>query len=64
MPATEKEWVDADYEFRYIDLGCNIRISDGGVFRNFSLSKALEKNLLNFPQARVMADEQITFYTL
>ena len=30
--------LDADYEFRYIDVGCNGRISDGCVFRNSSLS--------------------------
>ena len=52
--------VDADYKVRYIDAGCNGSNSDGGVFRNSSLSKALERNLLNFPQARVMADGQIT----
>ena len=30
--------VDADYKFIYIDVGCNGRISDGGVYRNSSLS--------------------------
>ena len=35
--------VDADYKFRYIDVGCNGRISDGGIFRNSPISKALEK---------------------
>ena len=33
--------VDADYKFIYVDVGCNGRISDGGVSRNASLSKAL-----------------------
>ena len=42
--------VDADYKFIYVDIGCNVRISDGGVFRNSSLSTALEKNTLNIPQ--------------
>ena len=50
---------DADYKFRYIDVGYNGRTSDGGVFRNSLLSKALEKIFLNFPQPRVMADGQI-----
>ena len=33
--------VDADYKFLYVDVGCNGRISDDGVFRNSSLSNAL-----------------------
>ena len=44
--------VDADYKFIYIDVGCNGRISDGGVFRNASLSKALEENSVNVPPPR------------
>lgn len=42
--------VDAGYKFTYIDLGCNGRISDGGVFANCSLSSALENNALNLPK--------------
>ena len=57
--------VDADCKFRYIDVGYNDRICNGDVFRNSSLSKALEKNFLNFPQPRVMADGRITLpYTV
>ena len=41
--------VDADYQFTYIDVGCNGRISDGGVFKNCSLNRALEENTLNIP---------------
>ena len=36
--------VDADYKFIFIDVGCNGRISDGGVFRNSPLSKALSSS--------------------
>ena len=43
--------VDADYKFTYIDVGCNGRISDGGVFRNCSLNKAMENGSLNIPSA-------------
>lgn len=41
--------VDADYKFLYIDIGKNGRVSDGGVFRESSLSNALETNSLNLP---------------
>ena len=43
--------VDGDYKFKYVDVGCNGRISDGGVFKNCSLSTALETNQLNIPKA-------------
>lgn len=38
--------VDDDYCFSYINVGCNGRVSDGGVFRECELSAALENNLL------------------
>ena len=41
--------VDADYKFICIDVGCNGRISDGGVFKNSSLYRALEEGKLNIP---------------
>lgn len=41
--------VDANYFISYIDVGCQGRISDGGVFRNTSLYKKLEQNELNLP---------------
>ena len=55
--------VDADYKFIYLDVGCNGRISDGRVFRNASLSKALEENNLNIPAARCLpgGDEALPF---
>ncbi|CAH1987622.1 unnamed protein product [Acanthoscelides obtectus] len=39
--------VDANYKFIYTDIGCNGRISDGGVFANCSLSNALSDGRLN-----------------
>ncbi|XP_071961474.1 uncharacterized protein [Antedon mediterranea] len=44
--------VDANYRFLYIDVGCNGRISDGGVLRNSTLWQALtsESNMLNIPE--------------
>ncbi|XP_035432552.2 uncharacterized protein LOC118264220 [Spodoptera frugiperda] len=41
--------VDANYKFIYVDVGCNGRISDGGVFANCSLSNALSNGSLNIP---------------
>lgn len=43
--------VDADYCFLYADVGCQGRISDGGVFRNTSLFQKMENNAANFPSA-------------
>lgn len=38
--------VDHNYCFRYIDVGCNGRVSDGGVFRQCNIYRALENGLL------------------
>jgi len=37
---------DYNYCFTYIDVGCNGIVSDGGVFQNCSLYRALENGLL------------------
>ncbi|XP_045493839.1 protein ALP1-like [Colias croceus] len=47
--------VDDNYCFSYVDVGCNGRVSDGGVFRNCNLSEALENNLL--PNGRVIVGD-------
>ena len=41
--------VDADDKFILIDVGCNGRISDGGVYQNSDISTAFEENRLNIP---------------
>ena len=51
-------FVDSNYKFIYADVGCNGRISDGGVFRNLSLCKAITDNLLNIPDPRKIDDNQ------
>ena len=48
--------VDANYKFIYLDVGCNGKISDGGVFRNSMLSKRISTNLLNIPGPRTLDD--------
>ena len=45
--------VDADYRFIYTEVGCNGRISDGGVFKNCNLYR------LNIPkEAQLPGTEQ------
>lgn len=42
--------VDANYSFTYVHIGCQGRISDGGVFKSTGFAKALDKSLLNLPE--------------
>ncbi|XP_023311663.1 uncharacterized protein LOC111692132 [Anoplophora glabripennis] len=42
-------FVDANYNFMYVDIGCQGWISDGGVFKNTNLYRKLERNELNIP---------------
>ncbi|XDV16353.1 hypothetical protein PO909_016107 [Leuciscus waleckii] len=41
--------VDSNYRFLYVDVGCNGRVSDGGVFGGCSLQDALKKRTSNIP---------------
>ena len=41
--------VDHNYQFLYVDVGCQGRISDGGVYRHSSFYSALVSGRLNFP---------------
>ena len=52
--------VDADYKFVYVDVGCQGRISDGGVFRESSLNSALERNLLNIPSPQTLPERDVS----
>ena len=52
--------VGADYEFLYIDVGCNGRVSDGGVFKNSSLYTALEREALGVPGSTCLPGSQIS----
>ena len=49
--------VDANYKFLYVDVGCNGRVSDGGVFKNSSLFAALESKSLKLPSPEPLAGE-------
>ncbi|XP_011884009.1 PREDICTED: uncharacterized protein LOC105571142, partial [Vollenhovia emeryi] len=42
--------VDANYNFMFVDVGCQGRISDGGVFANTELYNKLETKSLRIPQ--------------
>ena len=50
--------VDADYKFVYVNVGCNGRVADGGVFRNSSLFTALEENKLNIPSPKPIQESE------
>jgi len=41
--------VDVEYKFLYVDVGCNGRVSDRGVFNRCSLYHALETGTVEFP---------------
>jgi hypothetical protein len=43
---------DADYRIRYADVGCQGRISDGGVFKGTSFYYEMENNKLNIPKPK------------
>lgn len=51
--------VDANYSFMYVDVGVNGRISDGGVFRDSSLCRAMNANKLNFPPDQTLLGRSI-----
>ncbi|KAK4875957.1 hypothetical protein RN001_012379 [Aquatica leii] len=50
--------VDANYNFVFADVGCQGRISDGGVFKNSLLWKKIESNTLAFPEPAVLPGRQ------
>lgn len=50
--------VNAHYQFTYVNVGVNGRVSDGGVFRDSDLAKLLNnpQNPLNVPQDKPLPD--------
>lgn len=56
--------VDANYCFRYIDVGTNGRANDAAVFSKSSLNDALQENILDFPENGVfVADDAFPLTT-
>lgn len=51
--------IGPNYEIIYFDVGCNGRISDGGVYNNCALSKCLQQNTLHFPSPRSLPGRTI-----
>ena len=51
--------VDANYKFIFVDVGCNVRISDGGAFSRCALSSALENNSLSMPALALLPGTDI-----
>lgn len=50
--------VDANYNIIFADVGCQGRISDGGVFRNTEIYRRMQANLLQLPIATPLKNRQ------
>ena len=48
--------VDADYKFLYVNVGCQGRLRDGGVFKNSELYRLLFNGEINLPDSRQLPD--------
>lgn len=51
---------DGDYKFIYVDVGCNGRISDGGVFRKCSFTDAFESGALHLPEPQPLPGTNVS----
>lgn len=51
--------VDANYNFLFADVGCQGRISDGGVFKNTQLYKDLQNTNLKLPPPKALPGQKI-----
>lgn len=57
--------VDAKYNFTYIDVGVNGRVSDGGVFRQSTLARAIANKNLNIPENKCLPGRNLALpYTI
>lgn len=48
--------VDADYNFIFVDVGCQGRISNGGVFKHTALCKKIESGNMNLPPPKSLPE--------
>jgi hypothetical protein len=46
--------VDAKYRFVFLDVGCNGRVADGGIFARSSLSRGLQNDTLHLPPPDIL----------
>ena len=54
--------VDYDYKFIFADVGCQGRISDGGVYRNSFFYRATQENLLELPSDEPLPVSNNAYY--
>ena len=54
--------VDYDYKFLFADVGCQGRISDGGVYRNSFFYRATQDNSLDLPPDKPLPSSKNPFY--
>ena len=55
-------FVDYDYRFVIAEVGCQGRISDGGVYRNSNFYSALKTQQLNLPEPRPLPQSSDPFW--
>jgi hypothetical protein len=51
--------VNSNYEFIFIDVGTNGRVSDGGVWGKCSMKQAIEKNDVSIPRPRKLPNSSV-----
>lgn len=51
--------VDTNYNFLYANVGCQGRISDGGVFNNTSFNNCLDDNNMHLPLPRLLPQRSL-----
>lgn len=51
--------VDADHKFTFVDVGCQGRISDGGVLKNTTFWKSLVQGSLGLPEPSLLPSHWI-----
>lgn len=55
-------FVDYNYRFMVAEVGCQGRISDGGVYRNSNMFKALTQSTLHIPEPRPLPKSSDPFW--